>query len=66
MRTIITPAELTHRSNSELSALFRQVSQELTSTAPGSTEHRDALTNLENIRRAQATRSAQRPKSPGL
>jgi hypothetical protein len=66
MRTIITPTELSHRSNSELSALFRQVSQELTSTAPGSAERRDALTSLENIRRTQASRTAQRPKPPGL
>ena len=66
MRTIITPAELTHRSDNELSALFRQVSQDLATTAPGSTERSDALTSLENIRRAQAIRRTQRPKPPGF
>lgn len=64
MRKIITPSELNHHSESGLSALFRQVSQELAGTKPGSTARRNALASLENIQRAQAKRRAQRPKPP--
>ena len=66
MQKIITPSELGHRSESELSALFRQVSQELAGTKPGSAERRNALASLENIQRAQATRRTQRPSPPGF
>lgn len=66
MRKVITPSELNHHSENALSALFRQVSQELTGTKPGSAERRNALATLENIQRVQAKRRALRPKPPGL
>jgi len=65
MRKIITPSELHHHSESELSALFRKVSQELTGTEPGSAERRNALASLENIQRARASRRARPMKPPG-
>jgi hypothetical protein len=66
MRKIITPSELGHQSESGLSALFRQVAQELAGTKPGSSERRNALASLENIQRAMNTRRTQRPKPPGV
>lgn len=66
MRKVITQSELHSRSESELSALFRKVSQELTGTTPGSTERRNTLASLENIQRALATRRSMHPKPPGF
>jgi hypothetical protein len=53
---LITRYELTNRSNSELSAIFRQVSDALARTAIDSPERRNALASLENIRHEQAAR----------
>jgi hypothetical protein len=58
---LITRFELAHRSNAELSALFRQASSALAFSEPGSPERRNALASLENIRREQAAR-ALRPR----
>ena len=53
---LITSFELANRSDSELAAIFRQVSAAVAQTAIGSPERRNALASLENIRRAQAAR----------
>jgi len=55
---LFTTYELEKRSDSELSALFRAVSQGLVRTAKGSPERRNALASLENISRARAVRMA--------
>ncbi len=46
---LITNHELLERSESELSALFCRVSEELVRTSRGSPERRNALASLENI-----------------
>lgn len=51
---LISSHELRERSESELSALFRTVSERLVRTARGSPERRNALASLENICRARA------------
>jgi len=48
--------ELERRSEKELCALFRQVSQNLVRTKRGTPARRNALGTLENINRARATR----------
>ena len=53
---LITRFELANRSDKELSALFRRVSEVLPHTANESPERRNALATLENIRREQASR----------
>jgi len=53
---LISNHELQHRSESELAALFRKVSQDLFRTRRGSPERRNALASLENISRARASR----------
>jgi hypothetical protein len=59
---LFTNHELQKRSDSELSALFRTVSQGLVRTVKGSPERRNALASLENIVRARAVRmSAGKP-----
>jgi hypothetical protein len=65
MCQIITPSELQHRNDQELSVLFRQVSQDLTRSEPGSPERRTALASLENISRTMAARRSLRFKPPG-
>jgi hypothetical protein len=52
---LISNHELQQRSESELSALFRAVSEGLVRTRRGSPERRNALASLENIGRARAT-----------
>jgi hypothetical protein len=61
MNRLITRSELTGRSESELAALFREVSLGLAQTAPGTPQRRDALASLENIARERAVR-ALRPR----
>lgn len=61
MNRLITRSELAGRSDGALAALFRQVSQDLAQTAPGSAERRNALATLENITRERAVR-AHRPR----
>lgn len=58
MTKLITNYELEKQSDSELSALFRAVSQGLVRTKRGSPERRNALASLENIIRARAVRMA--------
>ena len=53
---LISNLELQQRSESELSALFRAVSEELVRTSRGSPERRNALGSLENISLARAAR----------
>jgi len=55
---LISNYELQKRSDSELSALFRTVSQGLVRTMRESPERRNALASLENISRARAVRIA--------
>jgi hypothetical protein len=52
MNRLLTIAELQHRTDSELRALFRQASQALARTASGTPERRVGLATLENISRA--------------
>jgi hypothetical protein len=61
MMKLVTTYELEKRSDSELSALFRAVSQALVRTKRGSPERRNALASLENISRARAVRMATPP-----
>jgi hypothetical protein len=53
---LIPSHELHQRSESELSALFRRVSEELVRSRRGSPERRNALASLENISLARAER----------
>jgi hypothetical protein len=53
---LISSHELQQRSESELSALFRTVSEGLVRTRRGSPERRNALASLENISRMRAER----------
>ena len=53
---LISNHELLERSESELSALFRTVSEGLVRTRRGTPERRNALASLENIGRARAER----------
>lgn len=55
---LITSAELAHRSEQDLAALFARISRDLPATRPGSAERRNALASLDNIRRALASRRA--------
>lgn len=52
MNRLLTIAELQHRSQSELRALFRLASQALARTATGTPERLTGLATLENISRA--------------
>lgn len=61
MDRLITRSELTGRTTSELSALFRLAAEALARSRPGSPERRDALASLDNIARERASR---RPPSP--
>ena len=54
MTTLLTIAELQHRNQSELRALFRQASQALARTTTGTPERRNGLATIENISRALA------------
>lgn len=61
---LITNHELLQRSESELSALFREVSEGLMRTGRGSPERRNALASLENISLERAHRVS-RPLAEG-
>jgi hypothetical protein len=58
---LISNFELHRRSETELSILFRQVSEGLVRTTRHTPERRNALASLENISRARA----QLPLRPG-
>lgn len=49
--------ELTTRSDNELHAIYRNVFNELAQSDEGSTDRRNALGSLENIRRVFSSRS---------
>jgi hypothetical protein len=51
---LISNYELQRRTENELSAMFRQVSQGLAQTKRHTPERRNALATLENISRARA------------
>ena len=51
---LISAFELAGRSKSELHNLFREASQNLARSYPGTTERRNALGSLENIAHARA------------
>lgn len=58
---LITIFELATRTEGELQALFRETAAELTRTAAGSTERRNALATLENIATARRLRGQCQP-----
>jgi hypothetical protein len=58
---LISNHELLERSESELSALFRAVSEDLVRTSRGSHERRNVLASLENISLARAARMSTCP-----
>jgi hypothetical protein len=70
MCRIITASELEIKTNIELSALFREVSQEIANSEAGSPERRNALASLDNISRAMRSRHiaprGPHPKPPGF
>ncbi|QLH37736.1 MAG: hypothetical protein HWD60_00230 [Defluviicoccus sp.] len=66
MSRIVTAAELEHRTLEYLQQLYRQVQQELTRSAPGSDQRRNALASLETISRAIARLRACQPRPPGF
>lgn len=53
---LITPDELSIRTDVELQSLFNSVSKELARTEANSVERRNALATLENIERVRAKR----------
>lgn len=54
MNRLLTIAELQQRNAAELHVLFRQSSQALARTRPGTPERRNNLASIENISRALA------------
>lgn len=52
MNKLMTIAELQHRTETELRALFHQATLTVTRTATGSPERRTGLATMENISRA--------------
>jgi len=62
MSRIITAAVLQNRTLSDLQTLYRKVQEELTRSALGSAERRNALASLENIARAIARTQACQPR----
>lgn len=61
MSVIYTPSDLKVHSLPELRALFHKAQQELTQTAYGSQERRQALASLDAIGLAMAKRMAPKP-----
>ena len=53
---LITPQELSERTDEELQALFNAVSKALANTKVATPERRNALATLENIERTRAAR----------
>ncbi len=54
MCKVFTATELHNKTRSELSALFKQVTQELHESNPDTAKSRNRLASLENINRAMA------------
>jgi hypothetical protein len=65
MSVVFTMAVLQTYSDQALSALFRQVQQDLVRSAAGSAQRRNALASLDNISRVRAQRQF-RPRPPGF
>lgn len=63
---LMTAAELAGKSQSQLSALYRMISDELAGTEPCSTERANMIASLENIARAIAACRISKPKGPGF
>ena len=59
---LITRSELSTRSDSDLSDMFREASQELARSKPASPERRNALATLENVSCERAAR--RKPNRP--
>jgi len=59
---LFTVSELANKSLSQLTALYRMVSDELAETEPCSTERANMIASLENISRAIAARRMSGPK----
>ena len=66
MCKLITASELQTRTDGELSALFRKVSQELVQSKANTAKRRNALASLENISREKRVRYAKRFAPPGF
>ena len=64
MSTVYTLSALLHLSDLQLRGLLCKARYDLDCSTPGSFERRDALLNLENIRRVLAHR-LMRPRPPG-
>ena len=64
MSTVYSTSALQALSDRQLRALLCKARYDLDCSAPGSFERRDALLNLENIRRVLANR-LMRPRPPG-
>ena len=64
MSTVYTLASLLHLSDLQLRGLLNRARYDLDCSIAGSYERRDALINLENIRRVLANR-LMRPRPPG-
>ena len=62
MSRIITAAELQNRTLADLQTLYRKMQEDLTRSAPGSAERRNALASLENISHAIARKRACQPR----
>ena len=58
----ITASELAYKNLSQLSALYRMISEQVAETEPDSIERANMLTSLENISRAIAARRMSGPK----
>jgi hypothetical protein len=65
MSTVYTLSALQTLSDLQLRGLLQRARYDLDCSITGSYERRDALINLENIRRVLAQRSA-RPRPPGF
>ena len=59
---LITASELASKSLSQLSVLYRMISEELAETEPNSIERANMIASLENIARAIAARRLIGPK----
>ncbi len=64
MSTVYTLSALLHLSDMQLRGLLNRVRYDLDCSVKGSIERRDALLNVENIRRVLANR-LMRPRPPG-
>jgi hypothetical protein len=63
---VITAAELFHKTERELSALFTAATIVLAQTHSGTAERKNVLATLENVERARARVMARRLSAPGF